>query len=169
MIDWQSASNIATAAAGTVAVATAVSLSGIWLLKRRRDAQRRLSVKVERPSNELFQLVVEYRPSGFNQAHFAEIGSLGSNPIFLLPKLHDGLPANAYDDLIAGLRWPKRSGQWTEQRLRKTDAPDVLRAVFRIIPRSTEASGWLHVRVYTRGPRIRTLLRKRVPVSLLDW
>ena len=167
-VDWQTLSNIGTAAAGGAALATALSLSAIWLLRRRREARGRLSVRVERPANEVFQLIVEYRPKSLSQAHFVWVGSLGSNPIYLLPKLHEGLPEDACDDLITGFRWPKQSGQWTYQRLRRVSQSEFLRAVFRIVPDSTDAAGWMHVRVCTRGPRTRTVLRRRIPVSLID-
>jgi hypothetical protein len=167
-MDWEMLSNIATAGAGAVAVASAVSLTAIWLLRRRADAVRKLVVRVDRPRNEVFHLSIEYHPESLNQAHFVEVGSLGSNPIYLLPKLHYGLPEDVYDDHIARLTWPKTTGQWTGERLRQVNGTGPLKAAIRIVPATTDASGWLHIRVYTKGPKNVTLLRRRIPVSLLD-
>jgi hypothetical protein len=152
---------------GVTAGATALCLGILWMLRRRKEASHRLSVRIERPSDNTFRVVVEYTPEQLNQAHFVDVGSLGSNPIYLLPKLHYGLPDDTYDDHIANLTWPKTAGQWTGGRLRPVAGLACLRAEFRVVPRSTDAPGWLYVRVYTKGPRLRTVLMRRVPVSIV--
>ncbi|MDB5583749.1 MAG: hypothetical protein JWR80_8925 [Bradyrhizobium sp.] len=163
--------DMAGVVAATVTTITALCVTILWAVKRRQEASRRLSVRIERSTRDrqnIFHVVVEYLPAARNQALFVDIGSLGANPIYLFPRLHPGLPEDAQDGAVAEATWPKDHGQLTSGRLRVVPNSELFRAVFRIAPRTTDAGGWLHVRVFTQTPRKRTVIARRIPVRVLE-
>ena len=166
--NWQSLSNVATVIGAIVAFATSTSLALLWLAQRREKKRRLLSVSIERAENDLFFLVVRYTPHERNQAHFVDVGSLGDNPIYLLPRAQSERNRKENLEQFGQPSWPKKTGQWTGGRLRSHPCTESLSTKFQIIPETTDAAGWLHVRVYTKGPVNRTLVRRRVAVSLLE-
>jgi hypothetical protein len=162
-MDWQTLANIA-------AVFGAISGGATFLLiaisRHRNEANSRLFVRMENPSNDVFEIVIEYRPQFLNQGLYAEIGSLGSNPIYLLPSPEHYFHTRFANPFRHSLTWPKKSGEWTSGRLRPIVGSDVLRKVFRVVPQYTDGGGWIHVRIYTQTPIKRTLIRRRVAVSV---
>jgi hypothetical protein len=170
-MDGKALADLAGVAGGAVAVLTALCLAIRWFVKRRQEASRRLSVRIARTTRafeNIFHVTVEYLPATRKQALFVEIGSLGANPIYLFPRLHPGMPEDAQDEAVAGATWPKDHGQWTGGRLRVVTDSEHLRAVFRIASPTTDARGWLYVRVFTQTPRKRTVIVRRIPVSVLE-
>lgn len=170
-MDGKGLADVAGVLGAATAGLTALCLAVLWIVRRRRDAERRLSVRIERTMRDgdnIFHVVVEYLPATRNEALFVDIGSLGANPIHLFPRLHPGLPEDAQDKEVTDVRWPKNRGQWIGGRLRVVAGSEHLRAIFRIAPRTTDAGGWLHVRVKTQTPKRRTILARRIPVSVLE-
>ncbi|WP_395444917.1 hypothetical protein [Caulobacter sp. UC70_42] len=166
-MNWDNLETTASAIAAIGSIITAACLLALWLHKQRKEATSRLSVRLLRPENEIFQVEVAYAPKSWNEALFAELGSLGDNPIHLLPKLHLGLPQKMEEEWVAAVKWPKEEGQWESRRMSRIENSNLALATFRIVPQTTDGGGWLYVRIHTGTPRRHTLVSCRVPVSVL--
>ena len=167
-IELQSLSNIATVVGAAVAAVTAVALASLWLVRQRRRRSRRLSISVERSTNDEFYVLIRYAPETRSIAHFVDIGSLGRNPIYLLPRASSERHRKMIFYEFGKPRWPKTRGQWTGGRLRLEEGSRYLSTKFQIVPQTGDAAGWLYIRVYTKSLRERTLIWHRTLVSCLN-
>jgi hypothetical protein len=164
-MDWQTLANIA--AVGGAASAGAAFLFSLWF-KRRAEALRRLKVRMDRLGGGHFELVVEYEPSGKNQALYADLASPPSTQVHLVARPYVSAPPKSWDEAQAGVTWPKRSYQRVRGHLRPVAGSDALRASFRVVPQFTNAAGWFRLQIYTLVPNRRTVLRRRIPVSAMN-
>lgn len=166
-MNWDDLETTASAISAVGSIITSACLLALWLYSQRKEAMSRLSVRLLRLESKNFQVEVVYAPKFWNEAMFAELGSMGGNPIHLLPKLHVGLPQKMEEEWAAAVKWPKDTGQWTSRRMSRIENSNLAVATFRVVPQSTDGGGWLYVRIYTRTPRKRTLVSRRVPVSAI--